>query len=169
MGPARGRNHLLPRNQLLPGNATGRRDQAGQHADFNKDPTQRPLGGRWGDDYSRDRRGGAGGMSPYDNPLGGRLKYSNDDDEDDQVQMVTKQPDYLRHQAPTHALHFTQWLSARHAPCSRSTQLLQLICNCNMVQDGGRSDVDTRVQSRNIRWAAAAMAAMLLISGTVYE
>lgn len=33
------------------------------------------------------------------------------------------------------------------------------------MQSGGRSGADTRVTSRNIRWAAAAMAAMLLISG----
>jgi hypothetical protein len=32
-------------------------------------------------------------------------------------------------------------------------------------QDHEQMDIDTRVQSRNIRWAAAAMAAMLLISG----
>jgi hypothetical protein len=112
MVPARRKTHLLPRNQVLPGNATGRRDQSGPRADFDEDPTQRPLGGRWNDEYSRDRRGGAGGMSPYDNPLGDRLKYNGDDDEDDQVQMVTNVPDYWRHQAPRHALHVTDWPSA---------------------------------------------------------
>ena len=39
------------------------------------------------------------------------------------------------------------------------------IRSCTMVQDHEQSDTDTRVQSRNIRWAAAAMAVMLLISG----
>jgi hypothetical protein len=37
----------------------------------------------------------------------------------------------------------------------------------NVAQDQDHADIDTRVQSRNIRWAAAAMAAMLLISGVL--
>ena len=47
-----------------------------------------------------------------------------------------------------------------------SARFVLMICHRN-VQDQGQSDVDTRVRSRNIRWAAAAMAAMLLISGVL--
>jgi hypothetical protein len=110
---------------LLLGNATGRADQGGAVPRYNEDPTQRPLGGRWNDDFSRDRSRGSGGMSPYDDPLGGRLKY-DDDDEDGQVQTVQDFSTHFRYYAgtpegvlqPFRMHHGRCWL------CSRCADLL---------------------------------------------
>lgn len=100
-------------------------------------------------------------MSPYDDPLGGRLKY-NDDDQDGQVQIVQDSAKTVGyHTGSVEGLLYR----SRCLMVSVGSAHFVLIQHCAMVQDHEQSDIDTRVQSRNIRWAAAAMAAMLLISG----
>ena len=96
-------------------------------------------------------------MSPYDNPLGGRLQY-DDDDQDGQVHTLQDSSEYVACRAGTLRAFYTI-----HGHVG-SARFLPIHC-CTMVQDHEQSDADTRVRSRNIRWAAAAMAAMLLISG----
>ena len=138
-------DHLFPSTkQLLPGNATGRVDQGGATARFNEDPTQRPLGGRWDDDFSRDRRRGDGGMSPYDNLLGGRLQY-DDDDQDGQVCTLQDSSEHVAcHAGTTEGLLHHTW------------SMLALLAFCRFVVAPWCRTTSSRIQTHVCSHATSA-------------